>query len=86
MTSRVRELADFLRHDPEIACGVDVVGGGPLSDGVTDPCADPYTEAAKRILFQVHLFELPAGQRRQTSVRAGHASPGHVPERTRQGA
>jgi len=49
MSSRVRDLAEFLRDDKSIWCGA-VEGTGST---------DPYEAAAKRILVCVHQSELP---------------------------
>ena len=59
MSSRVRELAEFLREDPMIVCAA--------FDGAEEQ--DPYTAAAKRILFCVHLSELPAPARQEAGRR-----------------
>lgn len=73
MTSRVRELADFLREDPSIVCGME------LDDHQAED--DPYIEAARRILFQVHLIELPTPQRQQASTARRASARGSAVQR-----
>ncbi len=65
MSSRLRDLADFLRDDQSISCGV--------IEGAED--TDPYRAAAKRILFQVHQSELPVGSRETTASPEQVRSP-----------